>query len=82
MSIFARKNYFYPGPAQGLPDFSQYEIPVVAGRRRGHRFAHDAARIRIPLTRAHLEEDAGKSIHGVGRDDERPGAATFDYRGE
>ena len=79
MSIFARKNYFYPDLPKGY-QISQYETPVVQGG--GIDFFVGDAPHRVNLTRAHLEEDAGKSIHGVGRDDERAGAAPFDYRGE
>ena len=59
-SVFARKNYFYPDLPKGY-QISQYELPVVVG---------GAVRIRVgdvektvQLTRAHLEEDAGKSLH-------------------
>jgi len=65
-SIFARKNYFYPDLPKGY-QISQYEIPVVQGG--GVDFFVGGAARRVALTRAHLEEDAGKSIHGVGRDD-------------
>ena len=59
-SIFARKNYFYPDLPKGY-QISQYEIPVVSG---GHvRIVTDQGSRDIELTRAHLEEDAGKSIH-------------------
>ena len=59
-SIFARKNYFYPDLPKGY-QISQYEIPVVQG---GHvEFVLDGAPRRVRLTRAHLEEDAGKSLH-------------------
>src|SRR4051812_48291677 len=59
-SIFARKNYFYPDLPKGY-QISQYETPVVQG---GHIefFVGDAAH-KARLTRAHLEEDAGKSLH-------------------
>ncbi|WP_418317340.1 Asp-tRNA(Asn)/Glu-tRNA(Gln) amidotransferase subunit GatB [Piscinibacter sakaiensis] len=59
-SIFARKNYFYPDLPKGY-QISQYETPVVQG---GHIdfFIGDEPR-RVNLTRAHLEEDAGKSLH-------------------
>jgi aspartyl-tRNA(Asn)/glutamyl-tRNA(Gln) amidotransferase subunit B len=59
-SIFARKNYFYPDLPKGY-QISQYETPVVQGGSvsfllgDSHRLVH--------LTRAHLEEDAGKSLH-------------------
>jgi aspartyl-tRNA(Asn)/glutamyl-tRNA(Gln) amidotransferase subunit B len=60
MSIFARKNYFYPDLPKGY-QISQYEIPVVQG---GHvDFLVDGVPHRVNLTRAHLEEDAGKSLH-------------------
>jgi len=59
-SIFARKNYFYPDLPKGY-QISQYEIPIVAG---GELFIDTAqGRKRIGITRAHLEEDAGKSLH-------------------
>ena len=65
LSIFARKNYFYPDLPKGY-QISQYETPVVQG---GHvEFFVDGpqgerARHTVNLTRAHLEEDAGKSLH-------------------
>ncbi len=60
-SVFARKNYFYPDLPKGY-QISQYEIPVVAG---GEVPIVSPTRgpLRIRLTRAHLEEDAGKSLH-------------------
>ena len=59
-SIFARKNYFYPDLPKGY-QISQFEIPVVSG---GGLAIHvgEAAKF-VQLTRAHLEEDAGKSLH-------------------
>ena len=63
VSIFARKNYFYPDLPKGY-QISQYETPVVQGGVVEF-FVGDAAR-RVQLTRAHLEEDAGKSLHGFG----------------
>jgi aspartyl-tRNA(Asn)/glutamyl-tRNA(Gln) amidotransferase subunit B len=63
-SIFARKNYFYPDLPKGY-QISQYETPVVQGGRVP--FALDEQQRTVTLTRAHLEEDAGKSLHeGVG----------------
>ena len=55
-SVFARKNYFYPDLPKGY-QISQYEIPIVQGGsvRIGDKV--------VRLTRAHLEEDAGKSLH-------------------
>ena len=62
-SVFARKNYFYPDLPKGY-QISQYEIPVVVGGtltiQAGNGNAHEKT---IRLTRAHLEEDAGKSLH-------------------
>jgi aspartyl-tRNA(Asn)/glutamyl-tRNA(Gln) amidotransferase subunit B len=60
LSIFARKNYFYPDLPKGY-QISQYEIPVVQGGQMDIRVGGQAKRVR--LTRAHLEEDAGKSLH-------------------
>src|SRR4051794_15937765 len=59
-SIFARKNYFYPDLPKGY-QISQYEQPVVAGGSLSV-VVGDAEK-RVQLTRAHLEEDAGKSLH-------------------
>ena len=62
VSIFARKNYFYPDLPKGY-QISQFEIPVVQGGVVS--FLFDGQLRRVQLTRAHLEEDAGKSIHGL-----------------
>jgi aspartyl-tRNA(Asn)/glutamyl-tRNA(Gln) amidotransferase subunit B len=59
-SIFARKNYFYPDLPKGY-QISQYEVPVVQGGTVVIDVVDDLKTIR--LTRAHLEEDAGKSLH-------------------
>ncbi len=64
-SVFARKNYFYPDLPKGY-QISQYELPVV---EHGELFItdDDGKEKRIGITRAHLEEDAGKSTHeGLG----------------
>jgi aspartyl-tRNA(Asn)/glutamyl-tRNA(Gln) amidotransferase subunit B len=60
-SVFARKNYFYPDLPKGY-QISQYELPIV---EHGELFitGDDGTEKRIGITRAHLEEDAGKSIH-------------------
>jgi aspartyl-tRNA(Asn)/glutamyl-tRNA(Gln) amidotransferase subunit B len=60
-SVFARKNYFYPDLPKGY-QISQYEIPVVQGGSVAI-VSPTRGEIRIALTRAHLEEDAGKSLH-------------------
>jgi len=59
-SIFARKNYFYPDLPKGY-QISQYETPVVQGGRL--EYLLDGRPRTVQLTRAHLEEDAGKSLH-------------------
>ncbi len=59
-SIFARKNYFYPDLPKGY-QISQYETPVVQGGKV--EFFLGDAKHTVHLTRAHLEEDAGKSLH-------------------
>src|SRR5690606_10059688 len=68
-SVFARKNYFYPDLPKGY-QISQYELPVLSGGglaiawktegRGGEAQVHEKF---VNLTRAHLEEDAGKSLH-------------------
>ncbi|WP_374432092.1 Asp-tRNA(Asn)/Glu-tRNA(Gln) amidotransferase subunit GatB [Ideonella dechloratans] len=60
LSIFARKNYFYPDLPKGY-QISQFEIPVVQGGSVAF-FVGDRQKV-VQLTRAHLEEDAGKSLH-------------------
>jgi len=59
-SVFARKNYFYPDLPKGY-QISQYELPVVSGGSLA--IAVGGREKTIRLTRAHLEEDAGKSLH-------------------
>ena len=60
VSIFARKNYFYPDLPKGY-QISQFEIPVVQGGSVSFFVGEDKRTVR--LVRAHLEEDAGKSVH-------------------
>ncbi|MBC7938887.1 MAG: Asp-tRNA(Asn)/Glu-tRNA(Gln) amidotransferase GatCAB subunit B, partial [Chitinophagaceae bacterium] len=60
LSIFARKNYFYPDMPKGY-QISQYETPVVQGG--SVEFFVGDLKHKVNLTRAHLEEDAGKSLH-------------------
>jgi aspartyl-tRNA(Asn)/glutamyl-tRNA(Gln) amidotransferase subunit B len=59
-SVFARKNYFYPDLPKGY-QISQFEIPVVQGG--SVEFFVDGEKKTVRLERAHLEEDAGKSLH-------------------
>ncbi len=75
-SVFARKNYFYPDLPKGY-QISQYELPIVSGGSI-EISVDGAAPKRIGVTRAHLEEDAGKSLHdafpdGTGIDLNRAG---------
>ncbi|MCX7898133.1 MAG: Asp-tRNA(Asn)/Glu-tRNA(Gln) amidotransferase subunit GatB [Rhodocyclaceae bacterium] len=59
-SVFARKNYFYPDLPKGY-QISQYETPVISGGRIVFTLGEQEKTVR--LIRAHLEEDAGKSLH-------------------
>ena len=69
-SIFARKNYFYPDLPKGY-QISQFEIPVVQGGQLSFMVGGEKKTVR--LVRAHLEEDAGKSLH-----DAAPGMSGID----
>ena len=64
-SVFARKNYFYPDLPKGY-QISQYELPIVKGGEI--RILTKSGEKAIRLTRAHLEEDAGKSLHEAFQD--------------
>jgi aspartyl-tRNA(Asn)/glutamyl-tRNA(Gln) amidotransferase subunit B len=61
LSVFARKNYFYPDLPKGY-QISQYELPIVS-QGSLEVVLEDGQVRRIGITRAHLEEDAGKSLH-------------------
>ena len=78
-SIFARKNYFYPDLPKGY-QISQFEIPVVQGGEVSFFLEEGKETVRktVRLERAHLEEDAGKSLH----EDSRLGASIGDGRGQ
>jgi aspartyl-tRNA(Asn)/glutamyl-tRNA(Gln) amidotransferase subunit B len=74
MSRFARKNYFYPDLPKGY-QITQFELPIGLA---GHiNIRTNGAVKKIGLTRIHLEEDAGKSIHGENLG--RPGNSYVDY---
>lgn len=60
-SVFARKNYFYPDLPKGY-QISQFELPIV-GKGNIEITLEDGTTKQIGITRAHLEEDAGKSLH-------------------
>lgn len=60
-SVFARKNYFYPDLPKGY-QISQYELPIVK-QGRLHIEPEGEQAMEVGVTRAHLEEDAGKSLH-------------------
>ena len=78
-SIFARKNYFYPDLPKGY-QISQFEIPVVQGGEVSFFMEEGKETVRktVRLERAHLEEDAGKSLH----EDSSLGASIGDGRGQ
>ncbi len=75
LSIFARKNYFYPDLPKGY-QISQYETPVVQGGSVS--FILDGLPKSVRLTRAHLEEDAGKSLHENYQDEAGKGLSGID----
>jgi aspartyl-tRNA(Asn)/glutamyl-tRNA(Gln) amidotransferase subunit B len=64
-SIFARKNYFYPDLPKGY-QISQYEEPFST--KGSLEIEVDGVSRRVGITRVHMEEDAGKNVHGVGGD--------------
>jgi aspartyl-tRNA(Asn)/glutamyl-tRNA(Gln) amidotransferase subunit B len=61
-SVFARKNYFYPDLPKGY-QISQFDKPLALDGRLVIGEHHDGSPIRVRITRVHMEEDAGKSIH-------------------
>jgi aspartyl-tRNA(Asn)/glutamyl-tRNA(Gln) amidotransferase subunit B len=77
-SIFARKNYFYPDLPKGY-QISQYEKPLATGGRIP--LSADAGTPFVALTRIHMEEDAGKSLHHGLPDSDRMTALDFNRSG-
>ncbi|MFP5355516.1 MAG: Asp-tRNA(Asn)/Glu-tRNA(Gln) amidotransferase subunit GatB, partial [Gemmatimonadota bacterium] len=71
-SVFARKNYFYPDLPKGY-QISQFDQPIATGGRLVIGVRDDGAPRVIGITRAHMEEDAGKSVH-----DRFPSASAID----
>jgi aspartyl-tRNA(Asn)/glutamyl-tRNA(Gln) amidotransferase subunit B len=61
-SVFARKNYFYPDLPKGY-QISQFDRPLATGGSVDTGLQKDGTPVRITLTRVHMEEDAGKSVH-------------------
>ena len=72
ISVFARKNYFYPDLPKGY-QISQFDLPVATGGSVIVGKSDNGADLRIGITRLHMEEDAGKSIH-----DRYPGETAID----
>src|SRR5690348_7678993 len=72
ISIFARKNYFYPDLPKGY-QISQYDRPLATNGHLTIESAGDEAPTTIGITRIHIEEDAGKSVH-----DRFPGVTAID----
>ena len=72
ISVFARKNYFYPDLPKGY-QISQFDQPLAEGGAVVIGQTNDGKNIQIGITRLHMEEDAGKSIH-----DRYPGATAID----
>jgi aspartyl-tRNA(Asn)/glutamyl-tRNA(Gln) amidotransferase subunit B len=72
VSVFARKNYFYPDLPKGY-QISQFERPLATGGEVRVRMDEEGTEVPIRIRRIHLEEDAGKSIH-----DRFPGATAVD----
>jgi aspartyl-tRNA(Asn)/glutamyl-tRNA(Gln) amidotransferase subunit B len=77
-SIFARKNYFYPDLPKGY-QISQYDRPLATGGSIG--FAADGRAVTVGITRVHMEEDAGKSLHDGFADSARSTHLDFNRSG-
>jgi aspartyl-tRNA(Asn)/glutamyl-tRNA(Gln) amidotransferase subunit B len=79
-SVFARKNYFYPDLPKGY-QISQYELPLATGGAIDLDVDGTAPPRRIGIVRVHLEEDAGKSVHGGFADSDRNTYLDFNRSG-
>jgi aspartyl-tRNA(Asn)/glutamyl-tRNA(Gln) amidotransferase subunit B len=77
-SVFARKNYFYPDLPKGY-QISQYELPLATGGTV--HVGAGSARTVVGITRVHMEEDAGKSLHHGQPDSDRTTALDFNRSG-
>ena len=77
-SIFARKNYFYPDLPKGY-QISQYERPLATAGRVSYSVG--SVETRVGIVRAHLEEDAGKSLHEGFPDSDRSTYVDFNRSG-
>ena len=77
-SIFARKNYFYPDLPKGY-QISQYDRPLAT--RGAIAFAADGRRVTVGITRVHMEDDAGKSLHDGFADSSRSTHLDFNRSG-
>jgi aspartyl-tRNA(Asn)/glutamyl-tRNA(Gln) amidotransferase subunit B len=77
-SVFARKNYFYPDLPKGY-QISQYELPIATGGLL--EFPSGGAARRVGITRVHMEEDAGKSLHEGFADADRKSYVDFNRSG-
>src|SRR3954451_8701870 len=77
-SIFARKNYFYPDLPKGY-QISQYELPIAVGGAL--EFPGEGGPLRVGITRVHMEEDAGKSVHEGFADVDRKSYVDFNRSG-
>jgi aspartyl-tRNA(Asn)/glutamyl-tRNA(Gln) amidotransferase subunit B len=64
-SVFARKNYFYPDLPKGY-QISQFDLPIAEGGVLEVPAEGDEAAFAVRITRLHMEEDAGKNVHGAG----------------
>ena len=79
-SVFARKNYFYPDLPKGY-QISQYDKPLASEGRLAFPRADGTGEVAVRITRVHLEEDAGKSLHHGFADSDRATYLDFNRAG-